>query len=372
MIVGLSIFGLILSVIPGLMFLRNVRLFCVPLDLDPKAEKPWVSVLIPARDEEQGIAKTINAALASEHVELEVIVLDDHSSDTTPTIVNELAEQDKRVRYVLSKALPDGWNGKQFACYQLAQQASYEHIVFLDADVRLMPDAIAKLIARKQQTDVGLLSAFPKQETGTWLEKWIIPMMHFILLGYLPMHRMRGSTHPAYASGCGQLFLTTKEQYQKAGTHQAIQASRHDGIKLPKTYRTHGLSTDVIDGTSLASCRMYQNAGQVVRGILKNATEGIANSKTIVIFSILLIGGVVLPVATLLHGIVYGMPLLTVISIIGVALGHLPRLVGVLRFSQPISGVLFHSAATLLFVVLQWVAFVGQLSGRQVKWRGRN
>jgi glycosyltransferase involved in cell wall biosynthesis len=327
--------------------------------------------LIPARDEAGGIANSIEAALASQHVDAEVIVLDDHSTDDTAEIVKRISESDSRVRYVLGAVVPSGWNGKQHACIQLAEAASHERWLFLDADVRLQPEALATLLARQDATDVALLSAFPHQETGTLLEKLIIPLMHFILLGFLPLARMRASTHPAYAAGCGQLFLTRRESYRKAGTHAVICQSRHDGLKLPRAYRAAGLTTDVIDGTKIADCRMYRSAGQVIRGVMKNAIEGIANPRLIVPFSVLLLGGSVLPVVTLVWSIVEPSPVAFALSIVGVVIGHLPRAIGAVRFRQSWLGVLFHSLATLLFVALQWIALAFHLLGRRIAWRGR-
>lgn len=397
MILALSIAGIVLAIVPAGMFLANLPLFCGPeprppaSDLDgaeivsgrPAAnaagseETPYsdqyrnISVLIPARDEARGIAETVNSALASQGVHVEVVVLDDHSNDRTAEIVNQIAQTESRVRCVAGDALPAGWNGKQYACVQLAESASHERLIFLDADVRLQPGALARLIEQQDANDIALLSAFPHQETGTALEKLIIPMMHFILLGFLPLARMRASTHPAYAAGCGQLFLTRREAYRQAGTHQAICQSRHDGLKLPRIYREAGLMTDVVDGTELADCRMYRSAGQVIRGVLKNATEGIANPRLIVPFSILLLGGSVLPVVTLVWSIAEQNPLAIVVSTVGVIVGHLPRAIGAIRFRQSWLGVVCHSLATLIFVALQWVALVFHLLGRQIAWRGR-
>ena len=230
---------------------------------------------------------------------MEVVVLDDNSSDATAEIVKRIAQADERVRYFRGSPLPCGWNGKQHACKQLAELARHDRLVFLDADVRLRPDALKRLTDRQDESGVALLSGFPHQETGTMLERWIIPLMHFILLGFLPLRRMRSSRQPAYAAGCGQLFMTRKMDYERAGTHEAIRASRHDGLKLPRAYRQAGLSTDVVDAAKLAECRMYRSAAEVVRGVLKNAIEGIANPRLIVPFSLLLLGGSVLPVVTL-------------------------------------------------------------------------
>jgi len=377
--------GLVSAAIPTLMFLKNRKLFLPPrqqmLLLFPQHDRPastsdaqklpTVSVLIPARDEAAGIANAITSALASEEVVVEVVVLDDHSTDDTPKIVQEIAQSDDRVRLVGGQALPASWNGKQFACFQLANHARYERMIFIDADVILQPKALADLIAYQDASGAALLSAFPHQITGTWLEKWLIPMMHFILLGFLPIDRMRLSKQKAYASGCGQLFMTSKTDYQHAGTHQSIQNSRHDGLKLPAAYRQAGLSTDIVDGTPLASCRMYRSAGQVLRGLAKNASEGIASPALIVPFSSILVGGSVLPWVGLVAAAITGQAIPAIVSLVAIIVSHVPRLVAVYQFRQAWLGALCHTPATVTFVAIQWFAFINHLLGRKVAWRGR-
>jgi len=373
MILAASIVGFLLAFLPLWMFWNNVPLFAMhpPRHGIDAGELPPVSALIPARNEEASIAASVAAALASQNVELEVVVLDDHSTDRTAEIVQTLAQSDSRVRCLTSEPLPAGWNGKQYACKQLADAAKFDHLVFIDSDVRLAEDALSRLLHRKQRTAVALLSAFPHQQTGTWLEKWIIPLMHFILLGYLPLHRMRDGTDPAFAAGCGQLFLTRRDQYELAGTHQAIAESRHDGLKLPRAYRKAELVTDVVDGTELAQCRMYHNAAEVIRGVLKNAVEGIANPKLIVPFSGLLLGGAVLPLVTLAWSIAQSDWISATVSAVAVVVGHAPRAIAAKHYRQSWMGVLLHSVTVLVFVLLQWVALANHLLGRQVAWRGR-
>ena len=316
-------------------------------------------------------------------VTLEVVVLDDGSTDRTGEIVRRLEQQDDRVRLIEGIGLPDGWNGKQHACFRLAGEARYDHFLFLDADVRLAPTAIEQLMKRKLtprgEHTIALLSAFPRQETGTILEKMLIPMMHFILLCYLPFSRMRGSAHPAYASGCGQLFLTDRESYQRAGTHEAIQASRHDGLKLPKAYRKHGMLSDCIDGTDIATCRMYRSAGEVIRGLLKNANEGIANKRLLLPFTFLLAVANLLPWFTLAYALTRGrtdinstiLLVAVLVSLMAIVQSFVPRLLGVVLLKQSWLGALLHPFAILLFLFLQWWAFANHLVGKQVTWRGR-
>lgn len=364
--------GLGFALLPAAMYLRNIRLFqVVGHDGVTDLSTPSVSVLIPARDEAEGIEAAIDAALASRHIDVEVVILDDHSSDATPEILRRKCDADSRVTYSLSDPLPDGWNGKQFACYQLSTLAKHDTIVFIDADVRLTADGLARLVAYRDQHGTDLLSAFPQQVTKTWLEKAIIPIMHYILLGFLPIARMRASTSAAYASGCGQLFLTDKNAYQDAGTHEAISGSRHDGLKLPRAYRLTDQSTDVVDGTEIASCRMYVSASEVIRGVLKNAIEGIANPRLIVPFTVMLLGSALLPILTCGFAVMDRRPLPSLISISAIGLSHLPRLMAAKQMRQSVWGAILHVPATILFVSLQWVALANHLLGRQVAWRGR-
>ncbi|QEF98043.1 4,4'-diaponeurosporenoate glycosyltransferase [Stieleria maiorica] len=380
----IAIAALALTALPAALFLVNLPLFqCLrPSDRrwalgvsrspsDDAPPEPGVSVLIPARDEASAIGRCIEAALASEKVTVEVIVLDDDSSDSTAEIVAELGQADQRVRLIHGRPLPSGWNGKQHACWQLAAAATYDRLVFLDADVRLTPHALYQLILYQDETGVGLLSAFPHQITGTWLEKWLIPMMHFILLCYLPFSRMRDQPDASLAAGCGQLFLTSRQAYEKAGTHESIKQSRHDGVKLPRAYRASGIKTDVVDGTDLAECRMYRGAAEVIRGALKNATEGIAAPRLIVVFSVLLLGASALPLLALVLAIAEKHSVAIAISGVAILLAHLPRLVAVVRLRQSLLGALCHVPATTVFVLLQWIALANHLAGRQIAWRGR-
>lgn len=378
MVLHFYAFGLLLlALLPAGMMRSNLPLF---LRLPTVSKKQRhadssgnkVTALIPARNEQAGIAACLESVLASQWSQLEVIVMDDSSTDRTLEICQEIAARDARLKVLKGRELPMGWNGKQRACWQLALAASGDWLLFLDADVRLTDDAIARLVHAAHSGEIDLLSGFPKQVTGTWLEKFLIPLMHFLLLGYLPLNRMRASSRPEYAAGCGQLFFARRTAYMTCEGHKAISNSRHDGIKLPRAFRKQHLKTDVFDATDLASCRMYHSAWQVVRGLLKNATEGIAHPKTIWIFTILLTGASILPLASLLIGAYLGWDKWILVEL-GAAtlLSYIPRALAALRFQQSWLGVLFHPLAVLMFLVLQWLALLASLCGIQVAWRGR-
>jgi hypothetical protein len=198
-------------------------------------------------------------------------------------------------------------------------------------------------------------------------------LMHFVLLGFLPIQRMRQSTEAGYAAGCGQFFLADRQAYFDAMGHSAIYASRHDGIKLPRAFREVGFATDIFDATDIARCRMYESTAQVCNGLLKNATEGIANPRLIVPFTVLLVCGSILPLPLAILGLWFQWPVISVfVLFVAATLQINMRHVCAQRYRQSRLGAWLHPIGVAWFVVLQWIAFVRGLLGFRTLWRGRN
>jgi glycosyltransferase involved in cell wall biosynthesis len=328
-----------------------------------------ISVLIPARNEELSIAAAVTSVLASRAVELELIVLDDASTDHTAQIVRSLAEKDSRVRLEYAPPLPDGWNGKQHACFELAGLARHETLCFLDADVRVTPLALARMAAFLSESRAALVSGFPRQQTVTWLEKLLLPLIHFILLCFLPLSGMRRyPLSQAFAAGCGQFLMMRRDAYQITGGHRSIRTTMHDGLLLPRLFREHGFPTDIADLTHLATCRMYRSAIEVWRGLSKNATEGLAAPARIVPFTLLLVCGQVLPFI-LLPFAAGSRERALLFTAVGAAL--LPRFLAAARFRQSWLSASFHPFGILALLVLQWTALARKIAGRKSAWKDR-
>ncbi len=375
----------VFAAVPAGMFLVNLRRYCAPGGAASADAR--VAVLIPARNEERNIGACVERVLASRGVGVEVLVLDDASTDDTARIVREIALRDVRVRLVGTQGLPKGWNGKQHACWLLAQEATAPLLLFLDADVRAMPDALARCVAEMQLRRVALLSGFPRQVMSGWTDRMLLPLIHFVLLGLLPMGRMRKTMKPAYAAGCGQFFLTEREAYFACGGHAAIRKTRHDGLRLPRLFRGHGLRTDIVDLTELAEVRMYESATAVWMGLAKNATEGLGAPARIVPVTLLLVVGQVLPVIAVLLwaafcvssrliGASFDDPrmaaVVTVLLALALVASYLPRLLAVRRFRQPVGSALLHPLGVVMLLCVQWYALVRQVMGRPVAWRARS
>ncbi len=351
--------ALFLAAGPVVLALVNLRLLRAP----PLATGlPAVSVLIPARNEEAHIGAACRAVLASEGVTLELIVLDDASTDRTPEILRGI--EDDRLRVAQAPPLPPGWSGKQHACHVLGGLASHEVMVFVDADVRLAPDAVSRMAGFMQAHAVGLASGFPRQVTRTWLEVLLLPLIHFLLLGFLPIGAMRRSCSPGLGAGCGQLFIARREAYRRAGGHAAIKASLHDGLTLPRAFRRAGEMTDLFDAGGLAQCRMYVSAAQVWEGLCKNATEGMAKPIALPVWTVILGGGQVLPLVLLLFA-----PSWPAAAALACGIGL--RLVLAARFRQPIVSALWHPVGVLGVLAVQWWSLWRKAAGAKATWRGR-
>lgn len=350
---------LALALLPLAMIVVNVWLYRVP----PRAEgTPGVSVLVPARDEERNIGETVRRILANTGVALELIVLDDHSTDGTAAILAGFT--DPRLRVVAGPPLPPGWVGKQHACARLAEHASHELMVFLDADVRLEPEALSRIAGALQAPGAALASGFPRQITRTWAERLLLHLMFFLLLGFLPLWAMRRSRSVGLGAGCGQLIAVRRAAYEAVGGHTAIRASRHDGLHLPRAFRRAGFGTALFDASRFAACRMYVDAGEVWRGLLKNATEGMATRTALPVWTVLLGAGQVLPLALVL---IAPNPW----AFAALACGYLSRLVLVWRCRASVPDALLHPLGVAALLALQWVALWRAAAGRPATWRGR-
>ena len=397
MLLALTIACCACAALPAVLTVLNLREYQPP----PLAsgERRRVAVCIPARNEEAGIAACVQSVLQSEETALEVLVVDDHSSDDTAAIVRELATHDRRVRLIEAPALPNGWNGKQHACWIAAQDAFHHSTIdsgktgpqqsvdpatqatgahfllcFLDADVRLAPAALSRMAAVLQHSGAALVSGFPLEETGTPLEWLLLPLIHFILLGYLPISLLRRSAHPGFAAGCGQFLMADSQAYGASGGHAAIRATMHDGILLPRLLRQHGYATRLADLTDLARCRMYHSAATTWRGLAKNATEGMATPQSILPFTLVLAFGAVLPLPLLLI-VLIGTPTPPPSTILfawaAVVLSYVPRLLELRRFRQRAISAVLHPVGVATLLALQWYAFARKLLRRPAAWKDR-
>ncbi|MEY5026991.1 MAG: 4,4-diaponeurosporenoate glycosyltransferase [Verrucomicrobiota bacterium] len=361
--------SVVCALIPAALVWRNLRLYRpLPPALGSVASR--VSVLIPARNEEGHIGDAVASVLETGYPNLEVCVWDDASEDRTGEIVESLCARDSRVRLLRGAGVPSGWAGKPHACMRLAEAATGEILVFMDADVRLKgPGTLERLVSAFERTRVDLWSGVPRQRMHSLWEWLIIPQIHFVLLGFLPIDGMRAGTDVRFAAGCGQLMAFRRESYFRMGGHGAARASFHEGIQLSRAVRRSGGITDLFDATDFAICRMYAGGGAVWRGFAKNAHEGLGAPGVLVPMSALLLLGQVLPAWVLACG--WGTSLAQWLSFFALGLGLASRYGIARRFAQPAITVWLHPVGVMALLLNQWYGVLRHRLGSPVGWRGR-
>ncbi len=245
----------------------NTRLLRRP-PFPPPETRDKVSVLVPARNEEEHIIACLSAVLAQRGVsDLEVLVLDDGSTDRTRELTESL--QDSRLRVISGAGEPpEGWLGKPYACQQLGDAASGEILVFLDADVVLSASGLAATVAAL--ADLDLVSPYPQQQAVSWLERLVQPLLQWTWLTFLPLRLAETSSHPLLAAANGQLIAVRRSAYDRAGGHAAVRGEVIEDVALLRAVKRSGGRGTVVDGTAVATCRMYDGPRTLADGYAKS------------------------------------------------------------------------------------------------------
>jgi hypothetical protein len=370
----LTIVCVCLAWLPVAVLLINRRYY-QPLPVAQASAVPC-AVLIPARNEAHTLPACLEALLADPNPALRVWVLDDHSTDGTAAVVHMLAARDARVQLLHGAPLPPGWGGKMFACHQLATAALQANptpqvLLFVDADVQVRAGTagrVANLL--HQQPELGLLSGVPKQLAGSAGERWLVQNIMLILIGFLPMWMLRGP-RTSVAAGCGQFMAFTAAAYSAIGGHAAYRASVHDGVHLARAARAAGFRTHLANLTDAATCRMYPDAKAAWRGFRKNAHAGMATPTALPVWSVLLLGGHVLPWLLVMVGTLSGAWAMAGIAMLGVLANVALRAWLVHRCAQPVRLLWEHPVSVAYTIALQTNALWRHMRKQPEAWKGR-
>jgi GT2 family glycosyltransferase len=240
--------------------------------VDAPATTELVSVLIPARNEAARIGPTIESILATDGVVIEVIVLDDHSTDDTALVVRSVAAHDRRVRVVNGAEFPAGgrWLGKPYACQQLGDLAAGSVLAFVDADVVLHPGALRASVDLLRTYDLSLVSPYPRQQMGTAAEHVIQPLLQWLWLTFLPLRLAERPKPVSMAAANGQLLVVDANAYRAIGGHGCVAADVIEDVAMARAMKASGRRATVADGSAIATCRMYDGWGSLRDGYSKS------------------------------------------------------------------------------------------------------
>jgi len=233
-------------------------------------EGPLVSIVIPARNEERGIEQAIRAFLKQEYGPLEIIVVNDRSSDATGPILERLSADDQRIRVVLGEPPPAGWLGKPWALEQGTRRARGELLLLVDADILYAPHAVAALVAEVRQSGVALVAVLPQVEMQGFWEHVAMPMLAVAFFTLLPSWLANRTRIPRLAVGGGAGMMVRRDAYEAAGGHAAINDYVVDDIGLARLVRKHGERTLALRADHLVRMRMYHGGSEILNGFTKN------------------------------------------------------------------------------------------------------
>lgn len=264
-------------------FLRDAaRMRLVPRlgqPMDPGATGPFVSLLIPARNEERNIKRCLDGALTQSYPAYEVIVVDDGSTDGTAIILAEYAARFPRLRVVAGRSLPPGWAGKPNACQQAAEHARGTWLLFLDADTAPAPGLVAALVAHTESRQLDMLTIMPFLELGSFWERVIMPVFLALIAIIFPFERMSDDDiRPEDVLANGQCIFVRREAYAAINGHEAVRDEVLEDVHLAQALRRAGFRLGCAEGMSLLRVRMYTSGAEVVAGLLKNAAAGYRSS----------------------------------------------------------------------------------------------
>lgn len=236
------------------------------------AVREAVSVLVPARDEAGTIAGCVASLRGQTGVPgLSVRVLDDDSRDDTASIAARAADHDPRVQVLHGSGDPPaGWLGKPWACRRLADDAAGSVLVFVDADVRLAPAAVATAVRELRARNLDLLSAWPLQHAETPLARLLQPLQQWSWLTTLPLDLVEASPRAQLAAANGQFLIVDAASYRACGGHGSVRGDVLDDIALARAFKSHGLRIGLADAAAVAECLMYRTDGEVIAGYGKS------------------------------------------------------------------------------------------------------
>ena len=236
----------------------------------PPAVFPKVSLLVPARDEEENIAGCIRSLLAQDYPDFEVLALDDGSGDRTRSILEQIAATETKLKVLAGSPPPEGGLGKNWACAQLAEQARGELLFFTDADTLHQPHMLRLSVATLLGEGADLLTGFPRQELRSWGERLLVPFFSWAIYCFTPLGLAYRLRLPILSNAVGQMMLFRAEAYRAIGGHARAGSSIIDDLVLAQRIKAAGRRWRVMQVTDLITCRMYRGSRAALDGFAKN------------------------------------------------------------------------------------------------------
>ncbi len=345
---------------------------------DPPDDLPLVSVVIPARNEARNIEHCLRSVLTATYPNLEVIVVDDHSTDKTGDMARAISATDPRVRVIANPDLPDGWFGKQWACQNGAAATSGEIICFADADTTQSSDLITRSVNAIGRRRADLFSVAGKQELGSFWERLVQPQIFSLMLvRYGGTESVTNSLRVADKIANGQCLFVRRDVYDSLGGHALVKTHVADDMMMAQRFFARGKKVVLMEGVDQLSTRMYTSLSELVHGWGKNVFAGGRDSVPMGI-----VGQIFFPFLLLLAPLISLVPPLVLIASIamvmppGVDLWAMISTAALLvwwvyAYRAAEASPLYALLSPLGALVVFYIFLRAVVRGRRVAWKGR-
>jgi cellulose synthase/poly-beta-1,6-N-acetylglucosamine synthase-like glycosyltransferase len=338
---------------------------------NPSQNVEFVSAIVPARNEEAVIAACVES-LATQPEIMEILVVDDQSTDRTASLVRALMQKHAQVRLLETRELPAGWVGKNHAVWTGAQEARSEWLLFTDADAVHVKDSAAKALEIAKKQNAALVSFSPEQVVERWYEKALIPYVYCRLARHFSYEDVNDPGKQIAAAN-GQFLMIRRDAYNAVGGHEAIAAVVLEDVALAERAKKAGYRIWFSSGKGIVRVRMYRSFRAMWIGWKKNLYLLMSGSTREMWREMIIATGPILAVlvAATVGGILarssfVGLAALAV-GMAAVCINH----AGDLKMNQyPPALAWFAIPGRLLFAGVLWVSYRSHKSGK-LEWKGR-
>ena len=336
---------------------------------------PSLSILIPARDEAATIGRCVVSLLAQDYpARLEILVLDDGSSDGTSAAARDAAGGDARVQVLPGGPLQAGWKGKPNALRQLAACATGEMLLLTDADCEFLPGALAAVVRHRERRGADCLSLIPDLVCGSFWEHVVVPLQYDVIFLTLPLRKVFGSRTPAFAAANGAFLLLPANVYADLGGHEAVRGEMAEDIKFAQHVKRAGRRLLYGDGSRTYRVRMYDSLRRIWDGFSKNLYPAMGkNPVVLAAWTVFHLMTQVLPFAFLIAALITGnrsIPLYY-LPLTQAAIALSIRLALTIRFRQALWAVATHPVGWLITITIGLYSAYLTYSGKGHAWKGR-
>jgi len=338
----------------------------------PLIHAPFVSICVPARNEERDLEACLHSLMAQDYPNFEVIAADDQSEDRTFEIVKSFEQRFGNFKGFQGKPLPEDWLGKPYILSQAVSRAKGEYFLFTDADPVFEPFALKSAIFEMQKQKLDMLTLMPGASFGSFWERVVQPVIFGLIGGLTRFGEVNDANNPK-AMGIGAFILVKRSAYEKAGGHEAVKKNVVEDIALSKIIKRSGHKIWIADGKQLFSIRMYHSFYEIWNGWRKNVFSAFKRSVLRTIwFAVSLIGFQLTPFLVLFFNWYIDTPIWSFLLSIGAVSLTLMTGVGLCKEIKlnPTAAFLF-PLGSLVATGIMFASMQNALIKNKTEWRGR-